>query len=117
MIAVIGEKPSVARDIARILGASEKQDGYLSGNGYLVTWAFGHLVGLAMPEAYGIQSFRRENLPIIPQEFKFIPRQIQEGKEYKSDPGVLKQLKVIREVFAQSDRIIVATDAGRDYPK
>lgn len=54
MIAVIGEKPSVARDIARILGASEKQDGYLSGNGYLVTWAFGHLVGLAMPEAYGI---------------------------------------------------------------
>mgnify|MGYP000320274049 FL=1 len=51
MIAVIGEKPSVARDIARILGANEKQDGYLSGNGYLVTWAFGHLVGLAMPEA------------------------------------------------------------------
>ena len=48
MIAVIGEKPSVARDIARILGASEKQDGYLSGNGYLVTWAFGHLVGLAI---------------------------------------------------------------------
>ena len=56
MIAVIGEKPSVARDIARILGANEKQDGYLSGNGYLVTWAFGHLVGLAMPEAYGIQA-------------------------------------------------------------
>ena len=55
MIAVIGEKPSVARDIARILGANEKQDGYLSGNGYLVTWAFGHLVGLAMPGAYGLQ--------------------------------------------------------------
>ena len=117
MIAVIGEKPSVARDIARILGASEKQDGYLSGNGYLVTWAFGHLIQLAMPDAYGFSGFRRENLPIIPQEFKFIPRQIREGKEYKSDPGVLKQLKVIGEVFAQSDRIIVATDAGRDYPK
>ena len=56
MIAVIGEKPSVARDIARILGANEKQDGYLSGNGYLVTWAFGHLVGLAMPEAYGVSA-------------------------------------------------------------
>lgn len=56
MIAVIGEKPSVARDIARILGASEKQDGYLSGNGYLVTWAFGHLVGLAMPEAYRVSA-------------------------------------------------------------
>ena len=66
------------------------------------------------PDAYGFTGFRRENLPIIPQEFKFIPRQIREGKEYKSDPGVLKQLKVINEVFAQSDRIIVATDAGRE---
>ena len=112
--AIITEKPSVAKDIANVLGVRERHDGYLSGNGYLVTWAFGHLVQLAMPEAYGYTGFRRENLPIIPQEFKFIPRQIREGKEYKSDPGVLKQLKVIREVFAQSDRIIVATDAGRE---
>ena len=114
MIAVIGEKPSVARDIARILGASEKQDGYLSGNGYLVTWAFGHLVGLAMPEAYGIQSFRRESLPIIPDRFQLTPRQVKAEKGYKADPGVLKQLKVIKEVFSQSDKIIVATDAGRE---
>ena len=114
MIAVIGEKPSVARDIARILGASEKQDGYLSGNGYLVTWAFGHLVGLAMPEAYGIQSFRRESLPIIPESFQLTPRQMKADKGYKADPGALKQLKVIKEVFSQSDKIIVATDAGRE---
>ena len=114
MIAVIGEKPSVARDIARILGASEKQDGYLSGNGYLVTWAFGHLVGLAMPEAYGIQSFRRESLPIIPDSFQLTPRQVKAEKGYKADPGALKQLKVIKEVFDQSDKIIVATDAGRE---
>ena len=112
--AIIAEKPSVAKDIASVLGVRERHDGYLSGNDYLVTWAFGHLVQLAMPDAYGYTGFRRENLPIIPQEFKFIPRQIREGKEYKSDPGVLKQLKVIREVFAQSDRIIVATDAGRE---
>ena len=114
MIAVIGEKPSVARDIARILGANEKQDGYLSGNGYLVTWAFGHLVGLAMPEAYGIQSFRRESLPIIPESFQLTPRQVKAEKGYKADPGALKQLKVIKEVFDQSDKIIVATDAGRE---
>ena len=114
MIAVIGEKPSVARDIARILGANEKQDGYLSGNGYLVTWAFGHLVGLAMPEAYGIQSFRRESLPIIPDNFQLTPRQVKAEKGYKADPGALKQLKVIKEVFDQSDKIIVATDAGRE---
>ena len=114
MIAVIGEKPSVARDIARVLGANEKQDGYLSGNGYLVTWAFGHLVGLAMPEAYGIQSFRRESLPIIPDSFQLIPRQVKAEKGYKADPGALKQLQVIKEVFDQSDKIIVATDAGRE---
>ena len=112
--AIITEKPSVAKDIANVLNVRQRHDGYLSGNDYLVTWAFGHLVQLAMPDAYGFSGFRRENLPIIPQEFKFIPRQIREGKEYKSDPGVLKQLKVIDEVFAQSDRIIVATDAGRE---
>ncbi len=112
--AVIAEKPSVAKDIANVLNVRERHDGYLAGNGYLVTWAFGHLVQLAMPEAYGYTGFRRENLPILPQEFKFVPRQIREGKEYKPDPGVLKQLKIIREVFAQSDRIIVATDAGRE---
>ena len=70
MIAIIGEKPSVAKSIAAIVGANEKQDGYLSGNGYLVTWAFGHLVGLAMPEAYGVQNFRRESLPILPDNFQ-----------------------------------------------
>ena len=114
MIAIIGEKPSVAKSIAAIVGANEKHDGYLSGNGYLVTWAFGHLVGLAMPEAYGIQSFRRESLPIIPDSFQLTPRQVKAEKGYKADPGALKQLKVIKEVFDQSDKIIVATDAGRE---
>lgn len=114
MITVIAEKPSVAKSIATILGANERLDGYLSGNGYLVTWAFGHLVGLAMPEAYGVQNFRRESLPIIPDSFQLIPRQVKGEKGYKSDPGALKQLKVIKEVFSQSDKIIVATDAGRE---
>lgn len=115
MIAVIGEKPSVARDIARILGANEKQDGYLSGNGYLVTWAFGHLVGLAMPEAYGIQSFRRESLPYYPGEFSTYTPTSESGKRVQGrTPAPLKQLKVIKDVFDQSDKIIVATDAGRE---
>lgn len=65
MIAVI-EKTKRGKGHCRHFRANEKQDGYLSGNGYLVTWAFGHLVGLAMPEAYGIQSFRRESLPYYP---------------------------------------------------
>ena len=114
MIALIAEKPSVAKDIARIIGATQRNDGYLSGNGYMVTWAFGHLIQLAMPEAYGVANFRRESLPILPQEFRLIPRQVKAEKGYKADPGVLKQLKVIKEVFDQCDRIIVATDAGRE---
>ena len=114
MKVIIAEKPSVARDIAAIVGATSKKDGYMEGGGYAVTWAFGHLVGLAMPEAYGFAGFKRENLPILPQEFTLIPRQIKEGKEYKSDPGALKQLKVIKELFSRADEIIVATDAGRE---
>ncbi|KGN71797.1 type IA DNA topoisomerase [Porphyromonas sp. COT-108 OH1349] len=114
MIAVIAEKPSVARDIATILGATQKNDGNISGNGYIVTWAFGHLVGLAMPDAYGIENFRRENLPILPQLFQLIPRQVKTDKGYKPDTGTVKQLKIIKEVFDQCDKIIVATDAGRE---
>lgn len=114
MIAVIAEKPSVARDIAAVLGATQKNDGNISGNGYIVTWAFGHLVGLAMPDAYGIENFRRENLPILPQLFQLIPRQVKTDKGYKPDTGTVKQLKIIKEVFDQCDKIIVATDAGRE---
>lgn len=111
---IIAEKPSVAKSIAAIVGANNKKDGYIEGNGYAVTWAFGHLVGLAMPEHYGIEGFKRENLPILPKEFKLLPRQVKEGKEYKNDPGVMKQLKVIKELFNLGDEIIVATDAGRE---
>ena len=114
MKVIIAEKPSVARDIASVLGVTNKQDGYIDGNGYAVTWAFGHLVGFAMPEAYGFTGFRRENLPILPKEFTLIPRQVREGKEYKADPGALKQLKVIKDLFSRADEIIVATDAGRE---
>ena len=110
----IAEKPSVARDIARILGANERKDGYLSGNGYAVTWGFGHLVGLAMPEVYGFEGFRRENLPIFPERFQLVPRQIKDGKQYKDDPGAVKQLAVIKGLFDKSESIICATDAGRE---
>lgn len=114
MKVIIAEKPSVARDIATIVGAKERKEGYLSGNGYAVTWGFGHLVGLAMPEAYGITGFRRENLPIFPEKFILVPRQVKEGKTYKDDPGVVKQLAIIKELFDKCEGIIVATDAGRE---
>ena len=111
---IIAEKPSVARDIARIIGANSKQDGYLEGGGYLVTWAMGHLIALAMPEAYGFSAYKREDLPIRPNPFQLVVRQVRKDKEYISDPAALKQLKVIRSCFDKADRIIVATDAGRE---
>lgn len=103
---IIAEKTSVAKSIAAIVGANNKKEGYIEGNGYAVTWAFGHLVGLAMPEHYGIEGFKRENLPILPAEFKLLPRQVKEGTEYKNDPGVMKQLKVIKELFSRGDEIM-----------
>jgi DNA topoisomerase-3 len=111
---IIAEKPSVARDIARIVGANSKQEGYLEGNGYLVTWAMGHLITLAMPEAYGFSTYKAEDLPIRPNPFQLIVRQVRKDKEFVSDPAALKQLKVIRSCFDKADRIIVATDAGRE---
>lgn len=114
MKVIIAEKPSVARQIASIVGATIRKEGYLEGNGYTVTWAFGHLVGLAMPESYGFKGFRKENLPILPEVFRLEPRTTKSGKEYKPDPKVMKQLKIIKELFEQAERIIVATDAGRE---
>ena len=114
MKVIIAEKPSVARDIALIVGAKDRKDGYMEGNGYTVTWGFGHLVGLAMPEVYGFEGFRRENLPIFPERFQLVPRQIKDGKQYKDDPGAVKQLAVIKGLFDKSESIICATDAGRE---
>ena len=111
---IIAEKPSVARDIARIVGANSKQDGYLEGCGYVVTWAMGHLIALAMPETYGFSAYKAEDLPIRPNPFQLVVRQVRKDKEYVSDPAALKQLKVIRSCFDKADRIIVATDAGRE---
>ena len=111
---IIAEKPSVARDIAHIVGAKSKQEGYMEGSGYLVTWAMGHLIALAMPEAYGFSTYKAEDLPIRPNPFQLVVRQARRDKEYISDPAALKQLKVIRSCFDKADRIIVATDAGRE---
>ncbi|WP_407478581.1 type IA DNA topoisomerase [Elizabethkingia meningoseptica] len=114
MKTIIAEKPSVAREIAGLLGASDKKDGYLTGNGYFVTWAFGHLIGLGMPEDYGISGFDKASLPILPKPFLLTVRKVKKDKGYTADTGALKQLKVIEQLFNKSNSIIVATDAGRE---
>ena len=114
MKVVLAEKPSVAQSIARIVGATHKKDGFYEGNGWQVTYAFGHLIQLAMPEYYGYNSWSKGNLPMLPKEFIMIPRQKKEGKTYKNDPGVMKQLKIIKHLFELADEIIGATDSARE---
>ena len=107
MKVVLAEKPSVARDIAKELHATSRKDGYLEGNGYIVTWAFGHLIGLKEPDEYD-PSYKRwslDVLPIIPQKF---------GLKPTGDEGARKQLNTIKKLFKQADEIICATDAGRE---
>lgn len=114
MITILAEKPSVARDIARIVRATEPQDGYRQGNGYFVTWAFGHLITLAMPTDYGIEGYNPEDLPILPHPFELKVREVKNGENYQTDPSANKQLRIIKQLFKQSTKIIVATDAGRE---
>lgn len=111
MITIIAEKPSVARQISRVVGATQRKVGYYGGNNYCVTWAFGHLMQLAMPEAYGITGFRRDALPIIPKEFQLVIRKNLKGDEEMS---LNEQVYTIKNLFERSEYIIVATDAGRE---
>lgn len=114
MKVVIAEKPSVAREIASLLGATKKKEGFLTGNGYLVTWALGHLITLGMPDDYGISGFQKEALPLLPDPFVLTVRKVKKDKGYAIDTGALKQLKIIEQAISRSDSIIVATDAGRE---
>jgi len=114
MITILAEKPSVARELAKLLNASDKRDGYFEGNGYTVTWALGHLVGLALPQEYGVTSFVKESLPILPNPFVLKPRAGSGTKAGAPDKAILKQLSVVERLFKSCDSIIVATDAGRE---
>lgn len=104
---VIAEKPSVAQSIAKVLGATDKKDGYLKGNGYFVSWCVGHLVGLAGTEKYneGYKIWDLKDLPIIPQSFEY---EVSKSKE--------KQLKILCKLLndPKVDEVINACDAGRE---
>lgn len=112
MITIIAEKPSVAKEIAAIVKANSRKDGYLEGNGYAVTWAYGHLIALDSPEKYGFTGAWNENhLPMIPEKFTISPI-ISTDKNFAKTMS--KQLEVISGLFRKSEKIIVATDAGRE---
>lgn len=107
MIVCIAEKPSVAREIANILGAKSTKDGYLEGNGYQVTWTFGHLCELKEPHEYTSmwKSWSLSQLPMIPPRF---------GIKLKPDKGVEKQFGIIERLFQKADEIINCGDAGQE---
>jgi len=114
MKVIIAEKPSVAREIAKVFGATTKKDGYMEGKGYTFTWAFGHLLQLAAPQEYGFYGWNVQNLPMLPGKFKLAIRKVKTKDGLVDDPGVRKQLDIIKSLFDEATEIIVATDAGRE---
>lgn len=107
MIVCIAEKPSVARDIADVLGAKTKKDGYIEGNGYQVTWTFGHLCTLKEPHEYtpSWKAWSLSSLPMIPPRF---------GIKLISNPGIEKQFHIIEGLMQNADEIINCGDAGQE---
>ena len=107
-ILVIGEKPSVSRELAKVLRATTKKNGYMDGNGYIVSWCFGHLVGLKFPDEYSedwAAKWSFSQLPMIPNEWKF-----------KISEASKEQFKILKGLMTNSDvtEIICATDADRE---
>ena len=107
MIVCIAEKPSVGRDIARVLGANTQHDGFMEGNGYCVTWTFGHLCALLDPHEYSEQwkGWNLSSLPMVPTRF---------GIKVSEDKGVQKQFNTIKNLIAKADEVINCGDAGQE---
>src|SRR5690349_13096437 len=107
VLAVVAEKPAVARDVARALGASERGEGWFRGNGYVVTWAIGHLVGLAQPHEMRPEwkRWQRELLPMLPRQWPLVVEE-----------KTASQFQVVRRVMnaPEVDGVVCATDAGRE---
>ncbi len=99
------EKPSQAKDIARVLGVHEKQDGYLQGNGIVVSWCLGHLLELAPPEQYcdNLSPWRLSVLPVVPEQWVLQPK-----------PKTIKQFKVLQALLKKANQVVIATDADRE---
>ncbi|HET6227066.1 MAG TPA: toprim domain-containing protein, partial [Bacteroidia bacterium] len=103
----IAEKPSVAKEIAEIVGAKQRKEGYFEGNGYQVTWSFGHLCELKEPHEYD-SAYREWNLnmlPIVPSKF---------GIKLKNDKGIEKQFQIISTLFEHAEEVINCGDAGQE---
>lgn len=113
MIAILTDKPSVGKEIGRIIGATKIKKRICGGNGYMVTWTFGNMLSLAMPKDYGTQKLERDDFPFIPARFGLMIRHTRTENGWIPDIEAVLQLKVIEKVFQNCDTIIAATDASR----
>jgi DNA topoisomerase-3 len=107
MNVVVAEKPSVARDLAKVLGATQRREGYLEGNGWQVTWALGHLVQLKTPDEYdpALKRWSMDRLPFVPERFELRPT---------DNRGAHQQLETVVSLCRSADELVCATDAGRE---
>lgn len=113
MIAIVTDRPNVGREIARVLGADRKENGYMTGNGYMVTWTYGNMLSLAMPKDSGTAHVEWKDFPLLPPSFLTV-RHVKTDTGWNPDINALLQLKIIAKVLNACDTIIAATDASRE---
>lgn len=114
MIAILTDRPNVGKEIARIVGAHRFEKGYMTGNGYAVTWTFGNMLSLAMPKDYGNAKLERKDFPPVPGDFRLMVKHVRTDEGWIPDISAVMQLKTVEKVLAECDTIIAATEASRE---
>lgn len=114
MIAIVTDRPNVGKEIARIVGAHKFEKGYMTGNGYMVTWTFGNMLSLAMPKDYGNAKLERKDFPLVPGNFRLMVKHVRTDDGWVPDINAVMQLKTVEKVLAGCGTIIAATEASRE---
>lgn len=114
MIAILTDRPNVGKEIARIVGAHRFEKGYMTGNGYAVTWTFDNMLSLAMPKDYGNAKLERKDFPLVPGDFRLMVKHVRTDEGWIPDISAVMQLKTVEKVLAECDTIIAATEASRE---
>lgn len=114
MIAILTDRPNVGKEIARIVGAHRFEKGYMTGNGYAVTWTFGNMLSLAMPKDYGNAKLERKDFPLVPGDFRLMVKHVRTDEGWIPDISAVMQLKTVEKVLTECDTIIAATEASRE---
>lgn len=114
MIAIVTDRPNVGKEIARIVGAHKFEKGYMTGNGYMVTWTFGNMLSLAMPKNYGNAKLERKDFPLVPGDFRLMVKHVRTDDGWVPDINAVMQLKTVEKVLAGCGTVIAATEASRE---